>query len=150
MPNASGYPTLQEVQKWTQEQKIQSDYEYIMPHHAEKVQADFKRLATLECMQTCAYANAKLDKKEIEVKAQLACERAKNQTKAVCFTNHYDEFEKVAKNTYAEYYQACQDVFSSKYHLFRDTKHDLERYGEDSALRRVAGEIEQVIRFKRK
>src|SRR4051794_13341807 len=140
MPNSSGMPTLQEIQRWSQEQKPKSDYEYIMPRDTEKVQADFKKLATLDCMKMCGYSNLSLEKKEIEIKAQVACERAKNQKKAFSFTNYYSDFEKVAKDAYIEYYETAQELFSRKYHLLRDTKYDLEQYGEDSALRRIAPE----------
>lgn len=149
MPNASGHPTLEDVQKWTQEQKRQSDYEYIMPRDADKVTSDISRLAIMECMQMCAYANVKLDKKEIEVKAKVACEHARNQTKAISFTNYYDQFEEVAKDAYTKHYAAAQDVFEKKNHVLQSCKYDFENYGAESALARVSGDIQLVLGARR-
>ncbi len=150
MPNSSGYPTLQDVQKWRQEQRIPSGYEYLLPHQTEKVQADFKRLAALDCMKMCAYSNIALDKKEIEEKAKYACECASRATKAIRFTNYEEAFNKVAQATYTEVYAAAQDLFSRKYHVLRDCKHDYEQYGEESFFVRIAPDLEQFIRFRRK
>jgi hypothetical protein len=151
MPNYSGYPTVQDVQQWQIDaQKKNASYEYIMPHHAEKVYSDFKRLAALDCMKMCGYSNLKLDNKEIEQKAKYACEKSKHDTKAISFTNHEEQFHSVAEATYTEVYAAAQDLFSRKYHVLRDCKHDYEQYGEDSFFARIAPDLEQFIRFRRK
>jgi hypothetical protein len=126
------------------------NYEYIMPHNTEKVQADFQKLAAIDCIKICGYSNAALDKKDIEVYAKNACEKAIHSTKAISLTNDEDMFQRVAQAAYEETYAATQDLFSKKYHLLRDAKHDLERYGEDSALRRIASDLEQTIKFRRK
>jgi hypothetical protein len=149
MPNSSGHPTLEEVKRWSNEQKPQSNYEYVMPWDTEKVKSSFKKLGMLDCMKMCGYSNISLDKKEIEEKAKYACKSASHASKAIDFTNYYDKFEEVAKDAYTEAYSASQELFSRKYHVLRACKQDYEWYGEESFFARIASDLEQVIRSRK-
>jgi len=142
MPNSTGHPTRQEMErKRLDEAASHKHYEYLMWQDAAKVQADFAKLGAKECMILCFYHNIALDEREIVTKAKYACERAKNETKAIRFTNYYDQFEELATQAYKEGYSKSQEIFSLKLHLLKSMQADFERDGDfDGAYRRLVSD----------
>jgi hypothetical protein len=143
MPNSSGYPTKSDVDRWQADERASREFlEYQLPRDREKVAIYAMKRAVRECMVMCNTYNQKLNKSEIQIKATYACQCAQKETKALAFTNRYDDFEKLARPFYAKSYAIAQDIFGRNYRLLEQMCRHQELYGFDNAYGYIQHQIE--------
>jgi len=140
---------LNRLQKTTWMDKPLEDFEFILPRDAEKVRKYVCELASHHafyamCNKSKTY---RLTKSQIETAAKIACEEARDNTKALHLTNDFDAFVDIATPVYVRAYEATKHILFSKQATFLSMQTETEISGFEYAYKHVITDVEHAARW---
>jgi len=140
---------LNRLQKTTWMDRVPEQYEFILPRDTEAARKYICQVASHHAFHALCDESktSRLTKSQIEMGAEIACEKARDNTKAIQFTNDFDAFVELAVPVFTKAYEKTKDILFSKQSTFLSMRTEAEICGFDKAYLHISNDIEQYVKW---